>query len=356
MTASRWCRRSAGARRVARVDTTTLRHGTGSVTALSGLDWSPDGSRLAWTVGYNGDSVTVLTLASGKTLTLPAPLAAFSPAWSPDGRSIAVAAGDPAFIFGAGYFGNAWRLGALDCPPRREGPDPHYNRQFAERGTAVVTRRARPVLGLGSRRQPGHLSPAHRRGRGDGRNAPASHHRYRRAGDQPEPEGRANGIFPAHHVFQVPGPFRCPHAAPSPFAAQPVSRQGTRPSRMWTCRVTAAGWSSTPTGVATPTCTSCPRPVATRGRSPRSSRRLQRRLVTRRPQDPLSLTPQRQPRHLFRGRRRDRTDPVDLRSIRGTRSSLGTGWRGYPLSGVRAGGETGIRHPASGCRCAHGVH
>ena len=43
---------------------------------------------------------------------------------------------------------------------------------------------------------------------------------------------------------------------------------GTRPSRTWTCRPTAAGWSSIPTGAATPTCTSCPRPVARRARSP----------------------------------------------------------------------------------------
>ena len=255
-------------RRVARADAATLRHGTGSVTALSGLDWSPDGARIAWTVGYNGDSVSVLTLASGETLTLPAPLAAFSPAWSPDGRSIAVAAGDPAFIFGTGYFGNAgasalWIVHLDGKGPTRITTDSSLNvaPQWSPDGRALFWVSDRD----GSRDI---YSPAHRRGRGDGRNAPASHHRYRRAGDQPEPERRANGVFPAHHVFQ-----RLVHSGARPrprlhSRRNAVSRPGTRPSRMWTCRPTAAGWSSTPTGAATPTCTSCPRPVATRGRSP----------------------------------------------------------------------------------------
>jgi serine/threonine-protein kinase len=98
-------------RRVTRLDPGTLRFGSGSGTPIEGLDWSPDGSRIAWTLGYNGEGVTVMTLSSGDTLKLPAPNSPFSPAWSPDGRSVAVAAGNSLFIFGTGYFGNVGSSG-----------------------------------------------------------------------------------------------------------------------------------------------------------------------------------------------------------------------------------------------------
>jgi Tol biopolymer transport system component len=94
-------------RLLTRVNLGALRHTMGSTTSVAGFDWSPDGSRIAWALGYNGDGITVMTLSSGDTLNLPAPANAFSPTWSPDGRSIAVAAGNAAFVFGTGYFGNS---------------------------------------------------------------------------------------------------------------------------------------------------------------------------------------------------------------------------------------------------------
>jgi serine/threonine-protein kinase len=92
-------------RRLTRVDPRGFQHG--SVAPLAGLDWSPDGSRIAWTNGYNSEGVGVVTLSRGDTVRLPAPNGAFSPAWSPDGRSIAIAAGNVPYIFGTAYFGNS---------------------------------------------------------------------------------------------------------------------------------------------------------------------------------------------------------------------------------------------------------
>jgi eukaryotic-like serine/threonine-protein kinase len=101
-------------------------------TPIAGFDWSPDGARIAWTRGYNGEGVTILTLATGDTVTLPAPSSPFAPAWSPDGRSIAVVAGNSVFVFGTGYFANAgaaelWLVHMDGSPPTRITDDHALN-------------------------------------------------------------------------------------------------------------------------------------------------------------------------------------------------------------------------------------
>jgi len=95
-------------RRVVRLDAAARSvHGQGSVAPLAGFDWSPDGTRIAWVAGFNDSTITIVTLAGGEAREVSAPLGAFAPAWSPDGQRIALAAGNPAFIFGTGYFGNS---------------------------------------------------------------------------------------------------------------------------------------------------------------------------------------------------------------------------------------------------------
>jgi Tol biopolymer transport system component len=93
-------------RRVTRIDAGALRTALGSGTPIAGFDWSPDGSRILWTLGFNGDRITVKTLAAGDTVTLQVPGAAFAPAWAPNGRTVAVSIGNVPFVFGTGYFGN----------------------------------------------------------------------------------------------------------------------------------------------------------------------------------------------------------------------------------------------------------
>ncbi len=92
--------------RVVQLDTELMVVGSGSLSAVTGLAWSRDGTRLAYT-GYEA----VLNLApvapGGETVRLPTPAAPASPAWSPDGKWVAVSAGNPIFIFGTGYLGNA---------------------------------------------------------------------------------------------------------------------------------------------------------------------------------------------------------------------------------------------------------
>jgi serine/threonine-protein kinase len=98
-------------RRVTRLDLAALRLSIAWGTPITGFDWSPDGSRIAWTLGYDRTDVTVSTLSSGDSLKLAAPSGAFSPVWSPDGRSIAVSAGNVSFVFGTAYFANSGSSG-----------------------------------------------------------------------------------------------------------------------------------------------------------------------------------------------------------------------------------------------------
>jgi eukaryotic-like serine/threonine-protein kinase len=109
-------------RNLTRVDPNGVAGGVVSVSPISGFDWSPDGTRIAWTSGYGDSVITIVPLNGGTPTALRAPLAPSAPAWSPDGRRIAVAAGNPAFVFGTGYFGNSGAGSVWIVPLDGSGP------------------------------------------------------------------------------------------------------------------------------------------------------------------------------------------------------------------------------------------
>ena len=117
-----WVAPAAGgaARRVVQLDTALMPMGSGSISAVTGLAWSRDGTRLAYT-----SVEPILNLASvapgSETVRLQTPAMPASPAWSPDGKWVAVAVGNSPFIFGTGYLGNTGNS-AIVLIPTAGGP------------------------------------------------------------------------------------------------------------------------------------------------------------------------------------------------------------------------------------------
>ncbi len=107
---------------VNRLDSRAYSEGRGGTMPLAGFDWSPDGTRIGWVTGYGDSLLYLVDLAGGAVTTIPGAFNSSSPAWSPDGKVVAMAAGNPAFVFGAAYFGNSGRSDIWLVPLDGSGP------------------------------------------------------------------------------------------------------------------------------------------------------------------------------------------------------------------------------------------
>jgi eukaryotic-like serine/threonine-protein kinase len=130
-------------RRVAQLDTALMAVGSGSVSAVTGLSWSSDGTRLAYTTFEPVVSLTPVA-PGGETIRLQTPAFPASPAWSPDGKWVAVAVGNSPYIFGTGYLGNAGNNAILLVPtaggpavPVTDGTSLNQSPQWSPDGRAL---------------------------------------------------------------------------------------------------------------------------------------------------------------------------------------------------------------------------
>ena len=122
--------------------------------APSELDWSPEGTKLAYRCGSGADvmeraHINVITLAGSGFATLSTPTPAYYPSWSPDGRRIAYStglrAGRRSSIYVAALDGSHRRLVAKHAAAPAWSPDGRTIGYEARCGVRFVTPSGRDV-------------------------------------------------------------------------------------------------------------------------------------------------------------------------------------------------------------------